>query len=538
MTLRIPQDAALRAGLLSPLQHRVRVARPGQTSDRPVIYWMRNALRGHENPALDVAVSISNAMHVPLLVLLHIDDQYPHATARRQMFLLEGARATQAELTLRGVHVHVQVDISKNRTSVYSMLGQASVIVAEEAFCVPWLAGIELLVRMTTQVPIWLVDSSGVVPNSLVPRNSCHRAYAFEKATQQLHANNVALPWHDVALDSAVDPAPFLHDLPPSLDLVSANLTALVQEMDVDMSIQPVQHTTGGSAAGYARWEAWICGGGLKTYAQRRNDSLDPLGVSRMSAYLNTGMVSPMRLAREATASSGAGKAKYLNEFLTWRGLSYAHFYHFPMPASGVQLAQLPPWAQETLHKHASDSRRVIGRATLAAGRSGDLGWDGMQRYLVETGELHNNARMGWGKAIAKWTSSPEQALEVLVELNNRYALDGHAPPSYAGLLGCLGLFEGPKAEGSIYGKVSFKPPKSKYSGMQNNTGLLALPVKGTPTHRPEQSFYSATTEHRQVLQGTATHRPDTEKPLVESNSRKRRWAPKCQSSTECIDLT
>ena len=32
-------------------------------------------------------------------------------------------------------------------------------------------------------------------------------------------------------------------------------------------------------------------------------------------------------------------------------------------------------------------------------------------------------------------------------ELNNRFALDGHAPPSYGGVLGCLGLFEGPKQD-------------------------------------------------------------------------------------------
>ena len=40
---------------------------------------------------------------------------------------------------------------------------------------------------------------------------------------------------------------------------------------------------------------------------------------------------------------------------------------------------------------------------------SGDPAWDGMQRYLVETGELHNNARMGWGGAIPRWTASPEE---------------------------------------------------------------------------------------------------------------------------------
>ena len=57
----------------------------------------------------------------------------------------------------------------------------------------------------------------------------------------------------------------------------------------------------------------------------------------------------------------------------------------------------------------------------LRSGDTGDKVWNAMQRYLVQTGELHNNARMGWGKSILKWTDSPEQALQVLTDLNNRY---------------------------------------------------------------------------------------------------------------------
>merc|ERR1712137_1420108 len=118
---------------------------------------------------------------------------------------------------------------------------------------------------------------------------------------------------------------------------------------------------------------------------------------------------------------------------------------------------------------HEEDFRQAIPIKQLAAANSGDRGWDGMQRYLVETGELHNNARMGWGKAIARWAPNPQAAIDMLVELNNRFALDGFAPPSYGGLLGCLGLFEGPKQEGKVLGKISYKPPKAKYAALPRN---------------------------------------------------------------------
>ena len=84
-------------------------------------------------------------------------------------------------------------------------------------------------------------------------------------------------------------------------------LTArLVADMDVDHTVKPVEHTVGGSLHGYRRWSAWIASGGLKSYAKRRNESLDVHAVSRMSAYLNAGMVSPFRLAREANSAKAS----------------------------------------------------------------------------------------------------------------------------------------------------------------------------------------------------------------------------------------
>ena len=61
---------------------------------------------------------------------------------------------------------------------------------------------------------------------------------------------------------------------------------ALVDTMDaVDHSVRPVGganggSTRGGSGAGYARWAAFLARGGLRDYAARRNDGLDPSGAS------------------------------------------------------------------------------------------------------------------------------------------------------------------------------------------------------------------------------------------------------------------
>ena len=57
-------------------------------------------------------------------------------------------------------------------------------------------------------------------------------------------------------------------------------------------------------------------------------------------------------------------------------------------------------------------------------------------RQRARAGELHNNARMTWGKAFIGW-ASPAEALAALIRCNHRFALDGCGPCSYGGILWC-----------------------------------------------------------------------------------------------------
>jgi deoxyribodipyrimidine photo-lyase len=64
---------------------------------------------------------------------------------------------------------------------------------------------------------------------------------------------------------------------------------------------------------------------------------------------------------------------------------------------------------------------------------------------------------MLWGKKIIEWTRSPREALRVMIELNNRYALDGRDPNSYSGIFWCLGRYDRPWGpERPIFGTVRY----------------------------------------------------------------------------------
>jgi deoxyribodipyrimidine photo-lyase len=64
---------------------------------------------------------------------------------------------------------------------------------------------------------------------------------------------------------------------------------------------------------------------------------------------------------------------------------------------------------------------------------------------------------MLWGKKILEWSASPRAALAALIELNNKYAVDGRDPNSYSGIFWTLGRFDRPWGpERAIFGTVRY----------------------------------------------------------------------------------
>ena len=75
----------------------------------------------------------------------------------------------------------------------------------------------------------------------------------------------------------------------------------------------------------------------------------------------------------------------------------------------------------------------------------------------MRDGRIHNYLRMLWGKKILEWTASPEDALAVMIELNNKYALDGRDPNSYSGIFWTLGRYDRPWGpERPVFGTVRY----------------------------------------------------------------------------------
>jgi photolyase PhrII len=423
----------------------------------PVVYWMRIAVRDHDHPALDAAIAAANALGTTVLVYHAVSERYPFASDRHHTFILEGARDVAKGLRRRGIAYALHVERAGSRGPFLRLLAERAALVVTEAAPFPPLA--EWTRRLaahleTEQVPFVTVDASCIVPMPLVTQRY-DRAYAFRSASRRLAAGTLGRPWSDVA--PLHDPTPPLLPFEPvdaeSLD--DRAIARLVAACAIDHSIGPVRTLRGGSVAGYARWDAFRATG-LARYAERRNDAAID-GTSRLSPWLHYGHVSPLRVARDVAAlAPSAGTDKFLDELLVWREAAW----HFASHTADLEtLDVLPSWARTTLDGHAEDPRELLSMERLERARTGDRLWDLAQRSLVNHGELHNNVRMTWGKAIPGWTRTPEHARQTLVALNNRYALDGRDPASYGGLYWCLGLFDRPfSPEEPVLGSVRGRP--------------------------------------------------------------------------------
>ncbi|KAM0680165.1 hypothetical protein GINT2_001548 [Glugoides intestinalis] len=189
----------------------------------------------------------------------------------------------------------------------------------------------------------------------------------------------------------------------------------------------------------------------LKTYDKDRNDP-DSQGLSELSPYLHTGQISPLQVVLLTIEKAGANNV-FINEVFIWRETA-EHFVHHEKNYDNLDGALL--WAKESLHAHKEDERKTrYDKESLENAKTNDALWNAAQNQLLETGKIHGYARMYWAKQLLRWTSGPEEALKIGMELNDDYAIDGNDPNGYLGVMWCIcGSMDRAFGERPIFGKI------------------------------------------------------------------------------------
>ena len=456
-----------------------------------VLYWMTANRRVQWNFSLDRAVEWARKLQRPLVILEALRCDYPWASPRLHQFVVEGMRDNVLATRDRAVLYYPYLEPAPGQGQrLLTELGRSACLVVTDDFPCFFLPGMLAAAAGKLDVRLEAVDSNGLYPLRAAGREFT-TAFSFRAHLQKHLAPHLDQRPRIEPLRGDLLPDPV--DLPAAISKrwPAATLAALEPDsaefraLPLDASVPPVA-LQGGSRAGLQRLSAFV-EAGLPRYLENRN-SVEERGTSGLSPYLHFGHLSAHQIFLEVTRQESwntsllsgprGGKREgwwnlspaaeaYLDQLVTWRELGYQFCARRPDYAA---YESLPAWARSTLEEHASDRREVIyDLETLEQADTHDEVWNAAQRQLVREGTIYNYLRMLWGKKVLEWSEHPRRALEVLIHLNNKYALDGRNPNSYSGIFWTLGRFDrawGP--ERKIFGKI-------RYMSSENTARKLRL---------------------------------------------------------------
>lgn len=455
-------------------------ARDAERAGAYVLYWCRAYRRASDNLALDHAVRRADELAVPLLVYEALDVRYPYASDRVHRFVLEGACEMNAPLEARGIGYAFYLP----KTARDARESHALERLAAHACCVVtdwypdvggpgglWAHTRTLAARLPCRMEAY--DDAVVVPMSLLSV----REAAARTIRPKVHA---ALDAHLVRGEDHA-PCHVMRTLPAlpfePTEVVGHRIDALLATCDIDHGVVPVPDRRGGPGEARSRL-AQFTARTLRHYADERND-MARIATSGLSPYLHFGHVSARAVALTARDEErgGDGLAAFLEELIVRRSLA---FNYVMTEARHAEYAGVPAWARAQLDQHASDPRPVATDfSRWLPGETDDSLWNAAQRQLRRDGVIHPYARMLWGKVGITLAKRPDLAFSWLVELNDRFALDGRDPNSYANIAWCFGLHDHPFPGREIFGSVRSMTSRSAARKWDVQTYLSRVGMSG-----------------------------------------------------------
>jgi deoxyribodipyrimidine photo-lyase len=415
-----------------------------------VLYWMRANRRVESNHALQFAAALANRLEKPLLCYERLTCSYPYANDRLHAFTLEGVAETAAAVRkLRAGYVFDLQRSRKAETACGLHAKRAAAVVIDD-----WP------VTLTGPAPrfgadTYAVDSSCIVPSRCIGARS-YAAYSLRPKIRRI-LERFLQPVEKVRLRhrwTAASP-----DL-PALDAAAC---------PIDHSVPRSTFFRGGRKQAERCLNEFLRSR-LHRYAREQNQP-SAHATSGLSPYLHAGYISSLEVAlrvREHAREHKLIADEFLEELIVRRELAF----NFACYAERVDsLSELPAWVRATLRAHRNDKRDPqYAREQFEQADTHDDLWNAAQKELLLRGKIHGYYRMYWGKKIIEWSATHEEALATMLYLNDKYALDGQDPNTYANILWCFGLHDRPWGERPIFGMVRYMGR----SGMDRKTDVTA----------------------------------------------------------------
>jgi len=413
-------------------------------SGKYVLYWMQASQRSDYNHALEYAVHMANRYELPLVAYFGLITDYPEATERSYLFLLEGLVNVDADLQEQNIPFVLRQE--NPSIGVRELASDCALMIVD--------GGYQRLQRdwrnkvsESVGCPVIQVESNVVVPVETASPKEEYSAGTFRpKINRELDRFLEPVKKTEVSFS-------FKGSIP---SIRIRNPKKVLGEIEIDRSVRSVNWLQGGSREAKKTLNRFITEK-LDRFGDLRNDPAEDY-LSCMSPYLHFGQISPLEIALMVLETGSAGTESFLEELIVRRELSMNFVYY---NADYDSIKCLPNWAMTTLKQHSIDNLEyVYSLPEFESAETHDPYWNAAQLEMTKTGKMHGYMRMYWGKKILEWSASPELGYSIALHLNNKYELDGRDPNGYAGIAWCFGKHDRAWGERSIYGKVRYMSSK------------------------------------------------------------------------------
>lgn len=406
---------------------------------KTVVYWCSRAIRIHENPALHHAYELAHKQESKLEVRFYALKSFPDANARNMHFLLTGLK--EMALGLHALNIELKVQVKDVTDALSEDLHQISSIITEHASLHPMRKKQAEVNQMceNAQVPFIRINTSLVVPVQIASDKLEYAARTFRP--------KILKKYQDF-LNPLEDLKPYPYNKNTVLSYNDEAFQQIYAHYE-PIAPFPTQFIPGEKAA-RALLKTFIHDG-LNRYHLRNEISAE--ANSHLSIYLHFGMLSPREMIRDVLESQNPNAEAFIEEAMVRRELAENYCFY---QSHYTSLDGAWNWAKQSLIKHESDPREFIySYEALEASQTHDELWNECQRRVKEEGYLHGYLRMYWAKSVLKWTHTAQEAIDILVKLNDTYFLDGRDPNGYTGIMWSIaGVHDRAWFEQNIFGLI------------------------------------------------------------------------------------
>ena len=294
------------------------------------------------------------------------------------------------------------------------------------------------------KIPFYDVDAHNIVP-------------CFHISDKEEFAAYTIRPKIHKALPEFLDVMPKIKAMPISNKISSSkiNWNSVKNNLKINFDVKEVDWIKSGEDEASKMLQFFI----EEKFTRYNEDKNNPTihGQSNLSPYLHFGQISAQRIALtvEQLCEDSESKKSFLEELIVRRELADNFCYYNKNYDSFDGFRN---WAKESLNHHKNDKRDfVYSREQFENSETHEVLWNAAQTELVKTGKLHGYMRMYWAKKILEWSSSPEEAMQIAVYLNDKYELDGRDPNGYTGCAWSIGgVHDRAWGERPVFGKIRY----------------------------------------------------------------------------------